>query len=552
VSILKLLGRELMEEGWRRFVILAIISGLSGAVVLATINLAATSMRDVDVMVNSLIILIIAIVLYVYSQKSLMVMAALLAEQTVHGLRVRLLRTLKAAELIEIEGLSRNEIFSCINSEMRVISDGATSMMIIAQSVVLTAVTMVYLAMLSLVALLMAVVFIGIAAYIHMSRNRQIIDEHERLFQLNTEMMNGFGDFIDGFKEVKLNTARSEELTVRVGTQSAVVSSRQLEMQNLFSLNFVASQVTFFLLTGMMVFVLPLFGSVEPPTLVKITATTLFLIGPISAVVGGLPAVQRMNSAADAILALQGKLSEIKRWSPTGQAAISEFAWIGLAGATFRYPAPEGENAFMVGPIDMRIDRGQVVFITGGNGSGKSTLLKMITSLYLPTSGAVALDGRPMQGNDVVAYRNLFSAIFSDNHLFKEFYGIPAVDPKAAAGYLELMEVARKVTIVGRSFSTLALSSGQRKRLAMIVALLEDRPIYVFDEWAADQDPYFRKKFYREILPMLKSKGKTVIAVTHDERYFDAADIRFHMEEGGLQRVSASAGPDGNAPPAEH
>jgi putative ATP-binding cassette transporter len=543
MSILKLLGRELLEGGWRRFLLLAAISGFSGIVVLAIINAAVTAIHDPNIMANALIMLIIAIMVYILSQTSLMIMAASLAERTVQGLRMRLLKTLKAAELIEVEGLSRNEIFSCINSEMRAISDGATSMMIIAQSFVLTVVTVGYLALLSFAAALLAVVFIGIAASVHISRNRQIVARYQHVFHLNTEMMDGFSDFIDGFKEVKLHTARADELASRVDSQSATLSERQIEMQALTSRGFVASQVTFFMLTGVMVFIVPMLTNIDPSTLSKITATTLFIIGPISAVVSGLPTVQRLNAAADAIIALEGKLHRIERWSPFGAAAIAGFDRICLARAVFQYPAADGESGFRIGPVDMEVIRGNVVFITGGNGSGKSTLLKLITSLYLPTEGALMRDERRVESEDVDAYRNLFSAIFADNHLFRELYGIHEIDSAKATIYLRLMELEDKVAIISRSFSTLALSAGQRKRLALVVALLEDRPIYVFDEWAADQDPHFRQKFYREILPSLKSAGKTVIAVTHDERYFDAADTRYHMEEGKLERVSSIQAP---------
>jgi putative ATP-binding cassette transporter len=401
---------------------------------------------------------------------------------------------------------------------------------------VLTVVTMAYLAWLSLPGAVLAAVFIAIGSSFHTSQNRRVIQLHERLFRLNNAMMDGFGDFIDGFKEVKLNSARAQELSERLAARSTAVAAQALGTQSFFAGTFVASQVTFFLLTGMMVFVLPLFSAIDPATLVKVTAATLFLIGPISNVVGGLSTVQRLNAAAQVVESIFDRLREIERWSPATTVQLAGFDRIGLAGAVFRYEAGE-EAGFSVGPMDLEIRSGQVVFVTGGNGSGKSTFLKLITSLYLPDSGSIMLDGRPVEGDEIGAYRSLFSAIFSDNHLFQEFYGLPTIDSDRAAEFVRLMELEHKVTIDGRAFSTLALSSGQRKRLAMIVTLLEDRPICVFDEWAADQDPHFRQKFYRIILPRLKSAGKTVIAVTHDERYFDAADVRYHMEEGRLNLV---------------
>jgi putative pyoverdin transport system ATP-binding/permease protein len=320
---------------------------------------------------------------------------------------------------------------------------------------------------------------------------------------------------------------------------SSEVARQRLTTRELFTADFVASQVAFFLLAGVVVFLVPMVTHVDRPTVVKITASVLFLIGPISAVVGGLPVLQRVNAAAEAILSVEARLREIGRDVPPFEYPPPlTFERLALRGVTFSYGSVDDEPGFHIGPIDFEVKQGDVVFMSGGNGSGKSTLLKLITGLYRPNDGEIELNGRAIGPAELPAYRNLFSAIFQDYHLFRELYGVPQVDPDRAQEYLTLMEIQDKVQIVGRSLSTLALSSGQRKRLAMVALLLEDRPVCVFDEWAADQDPAFRLKFYREIIPMLKGRGKTIIAVTHDERYFDAADFRVHLEEGRLQMVT--------------
>jgi putative ATP-binding cassette transporter len=542
VPILAFFGRELSSGRWRYFILLAAVSGISSAAVLATVNAAANRMNDGDVMAHSLVMLVLAILLFAYSQQSLMERAAELAQDTVHRLRVQLLEMLQAAELRDVEKFNRSEIYSSIDTEMRAISDGAPALMIISQSAVLTVVTMAYMAWLSLVAFVLAAGFIVLAGSFHAARNREIIQQYERLFQKNAVMMDRFSDIIEGVKEIKLNAARATELSGRVKAASASLSSRALGVQSLFAHTYVASQVTFFLLIGMIVFIAPLFTTIEAQELVKITAATLFLIGPISAVVGGLPTVQRMNAAAEVITSLHRRVREIEQWAPVDVAPRQNFERIVLENVAFSYQNNGAEDGFLVGPIWLEIRRGQVIFVTGGNGSGKSTLLKLITSLYLPSSGSLLLDGLPVApGAEAVGYRSLFSAILSDYHLFQELYGLPMIDRARAEAYLQLLELEGRVEIIGRAFSTVALSTGLRKRLAMIVALLEDRPIYVFDEWAADQDPEMRRKFYRTILPQLKTAGKTVIAVTHDERYFDAADIRYHMDEGKLVLATGGA-----------
>lgn len=196
----------------------------------------------------------------------------------------------------------------------------------------------------------------------------------------------------------------------------------------------------------------------------------------------------------------------------------------------FRYEANNG-SPFTLGPLDLAINAGETIFITGGNGSGKSTLLKVITGLYAADSGQVSIDGR---GINITDHRRLFSVVFTDFHLFDRFYGLGDIGPERLNPLLERMHLETKVGFDGKRLDLSALSTGQGKRMALIAALLEDRPILVFDEWAADQDPYFKRYFYRELLVEFKNRGKTVIAVTHDDRFFDAADQIFRLDYGRL------------------
>jgi putative ATP-binding cassette transporter len=94
------------------------------------------------------------------------------------------------------------------------------------------------------------------------------------------------------------------------------------------------------------------------------------------------------------------------------------------------------------------------------------------------------------------------------------------------------------VNFINVKFSTTKLSTGQRKRLALFAALAEKRPILILDEWAADQDPGFRLFFYNEILPYIKNENITIIAITHDETYFNLADRRLHLESGTITQIN--------------
>jgi putative ATP-binding cassette transporter len=184
------------------------------------------------------------------------------------------------------------------------------------------------------------------------------------------------------------------------------------------------------------------------------------------------------------------------------------------------------------------------VFLVGGNGSGKTTLAKILLGLYEPESGELRLDGERITRERLDDYRQNFSVVFSDSFLFDRLLNVEDRRVRERAqSYLHRLQLDHKVKIEDGKLSTIELSQGQRKRLALMTAYLEDRAIYILDEWAAEQDPGFKTLFYHELVPELKAKGKTVIVISHDDRFFGVADRIIKLERGRLeyeQRNSAS------------
>ncbi|HJX29105.1 MAG TPA: cyclic peptide export ABC transporter, partial [Thermoanaerobaculia bacterium] len=213
----------------------------------------------------------------------------------------------------------------------------------------------------------------------------------------------------------------------------------------------------------------------------------------------------------------------------------SSWRRLDLCGVIYGYHRNVEEEGFAVGPVDLSFHPGEIVFLVGGNGSGKTTLAKIISGLYMPESGEIRLDGKPVTEETIDGYRQLFSTVYSDFCLFESLLGLERPDlDQQAHRYLTKLHLDRKVTVKDGELSTVALSQGQRKRLALLTAYLEDRPIYLFDEWAADQDPTFKEIFYHQFLPELRSRGKLVLVISHDDRYFDVGDRLIRMEEGRL------------------
>lgn len=199
----------------------------------------------------------------------------------------------------------------------------------------------------------------------------------------------------------------------------------------------------------------------------------------------------------------------------------------------YRYSHTADEVGFQLGPITLDFHSGEIVFLAGGNGSGKTTLIKLLSGLYTQEEGSVFLNGEAIDAENREAYRQNFAAIWVDFFLFDRLLGIsPQELDSHAEHYLKLLQLEDKVVVKDGILSTIAISHGQRKRLALLTAYLEDRPIYLFDEWASGQDPEFREVFYRQLLPDLKQKGKLVIVISHDEQYFNMADRRIYLDFG--------------------
>ena len=530
------------QEGsvnWRRLLAVAVLAGVSNAMVLAILNSAAQAAARRELQLLAPVFLALVIAVYVWAQRRVMLASAKEVEAIVDRLRLSMVQKIRQAELRPIERLGAADIYASISSETTMISQAANMVVLGCQAGILIVCTMVYVGILSLPALILSGAGIALASLLHLRRIDGLNRKFGEAISADARLFDGVDDVVSGAKEIRLNSHRRAAIERHVDALSQASASTHIDLQERIGKEFVFTQTLFFLLLGAVVFMVPNFDPGHPETMMKVATAMLFLVGSLSILLQAIPTFARANAAAAAIGELNARLESMLQGSTTPSSGDPPwgFTRLALTGVCFDYEDIAGERGFRVGPVDLSIRRGEIVFIVGGNGSGKSTLLKLLTGLYRPRRGTITVDGRLVESIGSEPYRSVISAIFADFHLFRPLYGIEA-DPFRVNRLLSDFKLDGKASFADGAFSSIDLSTGQRKRLALIVAELEDRPILVMDEWAAEQDPEFREHFYRELLPALRARGKTIIAATHDDRYFDAADRVLRMEDGRLMPLA--------------
>jgi putative pyoverdin transport system ATP-binding/permease protein len=532
MKLLELLRRE-SAVSLRGLLLTAVLAGIGSALILPIINTAAKLAAHRETSFRLLVLFAIVTTVYAVSQRHFMVRAIAEVEKVLDRMRVRIADKIRRCDLEPLEQIGRTVIYSSVTTQTVAISQAALMMVVSAQYLIVVVFAAIYVFVLSPLAFALTA---ACTTAIIISYRARLVKIHKQLAESaarENDLFVSLMHMVEGFKEVRLNRARSDDLYRRFEELSHSVRDRKATSMGQISTTFVLSQVWFYLLLGVIVFLVPRLTETYTDQVVQITTAVLFLTGPIAGLVGSAQHVAAAEVAADTIAAIEAQLDRSLGAQSDDVERRTSFREIEFDKVVFHYAGEEGET-FTVGPIDLTIRAGEVLFIAGGNGSGKSTFLKLLTALYFPSQGSIRIDGQPVTGENVGSYRSLFATVFSDFHLFRRLYGLYDVAQEEIDSNLDLIELSGKTHIADSAFDTLELSGGQRKRLSLLVSLLEDRPIYVFDEMAADQDPAFRRKFYKDILPWLHGRGKTVVAVTHDDKYFEDAGRLLKMDEGRL------------------
>jgi putative ATP-binding cassette transporter len=557
--------RLLWDESRRdcvRIIIVDLFAGIANAALVAVIIISARSAAsagaaqgtirrslahlyspDKDRPAFYLVLFAIALSAFLFGRRFVMIRTGALAERIVAKIRLRIIDKIRRSNLLLYERVGKSHIYSALNESTFTLSSSATYIAMGLSAAFMLLFSIGYIAFLSLPAFLLTVGALAGGVWIYSQNRKTVSEETAKSTQKEREFIGTLDHLLDGFKEVKMHEPRNEDLyqkhlarTIGEAEQGKNRTTRYFVRISLFG------QTFFFALLAIVIFILPSYSPSEAGNVMAISAIILFIMGPLGDVIGAFPFLLRSNAAIANIRQLEVALD-----AAAGRASLVEgpvahqfrsFQYIECTDVTFAYDEVLGRDSFRLGPFDLTIHSKEILFLVGGNGSGKSTLLKILTGLYPCRSGTISVDGQPITPSNLPAYRSLFSTVFTDFHLFDRLYGLGEQDPAKINALLSQMELSDFVSIVEGRFTTTSLSTGQKKRLALIVALLEGRPILVFDEVGADQDPHFRKYYYEVILRQLQDEGRTIIAASHDEPFFHCADRILRMEFGAFEDIT--------------
>ena len=463
-------------------------------------------------------------------------------QRTSADLRWDLSRRILATPLPQLEELGIPRLFVALTDDVQVIMNALRNIPSLAVNSAILIGCSIYLGWLSWTTFLAigALIGLGLGSYWGLLAHRLPVIRLARREQ--DTLFRHFRTLTEGMKELKTHRQRRLAFLCQA-LEPTIERLRHYNVASMTRLILVRgwNQFLVYVLIGLLLFALPVWKEIGTQTLTGYILTIVYLLGPLEAVMQVLPSLSRANVALQHVEGLG--LAPAMRPSAEQLARPPEpsLTWdrLDLIGIVYTYE----RDGFTLGPIDLTLYPGALVFVGGGNGSGKSTLTKILAGLYVPQAGEICLQGQTITDANREWYCQHFSVVFSDFHLFESLLGaaIPSLDIQVQR-YLEQLQLHHKVQVQDGAFSTTALSQGQRRRLALLTAYLEDRPIYIFDEWAADQDRHFKEIFYTQLLPELKRRGKAVLVISHDERYFSLADRVIKLEDGQLVAAANSGG----------
>lgn len=515
-------------------VVVGVISGACSAALIALINSSLIATRPaVETLVWRFAGLVGLVLVTNYASRAVLLR---LSEHATYELRVHLCRQALATPLRKLEEIGSHRIVATLTQDIGIITAALLNIPILCINLAILSGCVVYLGFLSPSVLTVLLIFLALSVFsVELLQRRGI-----RYMKLAREewdnLVKHFRALTEGMKELQLHRDRREAfLTSFIEATAKARRDYEHKGRMLHGAATSWSQVLYFIFIGVILFALPTYNGLSLTTLSGYVITVLYMRAPIVQLLDIIPAFRNANISLQKVEDIGMSLTSLsmKSAKPTLPEPPRPFALLELEDVTHTFYQENEEGNFTLGPISLTLRPGELVFLIGGNGGGKTTLAKLLSGLYVPEAGNIRVNGELVTDESRDEYRQLFSAVFSDFYLFEQLLGLESenLDGRARA-YLAILQLEHKVEVKNGALSTVSLSQGQRKRLALLTAYLEDRPIYIFDEWAADQDYVFKNIFYLKLLQELKDRGKTVVVISHDDRFYHLADRIVKLDYG--------------------
>lgn len=531
-ALARFLKNESLKELNSLFLYSALV-GLMSTLLVALINKSAASVAAGESVTGYFFAYLAALIAFYWIAKKANRKNVTNSQRLIHRFVLRMMKRILTTDMLSFEKIGASVLLNSVARDAQTVATCIPLLISATSSLFVSAFLILYTAIMSITAfsvLLVSTIIVLIVTTRTLKRSHKKMTE---AYKIELKMRALLESILHGYQEVKVNRKRSSELT-----RDLVQTSRETVLARTSALitivqQFTFLQASFYVLIGLMIFVVPIISADFSEDVIIVATTTLFLAGALASTINCFPAIMTANASAGQLLAINDTLGQSKDDNVSLQSEEMRATKIELKDVYFSYRSDKkiDHKSFSIGPISYTFSKGEIYFVKGANGSGKTTLIKLLLGLYIPDAGTISINDIPVTTKNRGSYRESFSVVFSNFYLFKKLYGIDA-QQETIDELIKYLELDAKVSVDEKLFSELNLSTGQKKRIALLVALLEGNDFIVLDEWAADQDPVFRKKFYTVILPRLKAEGKTIIALTHDDAYFDVADHIISLDQG--------------------
>lgn len=452
-----------------------------------------------------------------------------LTNQVNFDFELTILRKLRQASLQDFVKLGDERVYTAMN-DIRMLVNLPEVLMNAINAVIILICCFGYLFYVSWVGGLCILGMMVLLFIFYTLRNNKIERDLQQVRSLHNVFYKYLYDLLLGFKEIKISAARNKNIYDKyIYENRDEAKGLSVKANTSYMTNELTGRYSWFVVIGIVIFALPRVVEMNTASLSAFLVTILYMVGQVAILITLIPTYTNVRIALGRLTQFDQILRSNEITQGTEPRRLLEenldFDTIRFEDITFEYTNDKDQTTFTLGPINLEIKRGEILFITGGNGSGKSTFVNILTGLYKPTSGTIYLDGKALAPEELDRYNERMTAIFTHPHLFSFNYN----DFELTEDSTKLKELESRLQLDGKlrienNHISHELSKGQQKRLAMILAIMEEKPLMVLDEWAAEQDPHYRKYFYTQLLPQLKQEGKTVIAVTHDDNYYDRPD----------------------------